>query len=51
MGGIIVALPKAEDAKSICDILKRRGMEVSAVCNTGSGILQEVSRFDYCVVI
>ena len=51
MGGIIVALPKTEDAKSICEILRRRGMEVSAVCNTGSSILQEASRFDYCVVI
>lgn len=51
MGGIIVALPKAEDAKNICEILRKRGMEVSAVCNTGSGILQEVRRFDFCVVI
>ncbi len=51
MGGIIVALPKAEDAKNICEILRKRGMEVSAVCNTGNGILQEVRRFDYSVVI
>lgn len=51
MGGIIVALPKAEDAKNICEILRKRGIEVSAVCNTGNGILQQVNRFDYSIVI
>lgn len=51
MGGIIVAMPKAEDAKNICEILRKRGLEVSVVCSTGSGILQNVNRFDHCIVI
>ncbi len=51
MGGIIVALPKTEDAKNICDILRRRGLEVSAVCTSGASILSSVNRFEHGVVI
>ncbi len=51
MGGIIVALPKTEDAKNICDILRRRGLEVSAICNTGASILSSVNRFEHGVLI
>lgn len=51
MGGIIVALPKEEDAKNICDILRRRGLEVSAVCTTGSSVLSSLNRFEHGVLI
>lgn len=41
MSSIIVALPKIEDAKKIRGILRKHGLEVSAVCTSGAGALQE----------
>ncbi len=51
MGGIIVALPKLEDAKHISEILKRRGIEIAYVCNTGANILSYASQLDGGIVI
>ncbi len=51
IGGIIVAVPKAEDAKNISDILRRSGLDVSVVCSTGAAVLSAVNRFEHSVVI
>lgn len=51
MGGIIVALPKLEDAKHISEILKRRGIEIAYVCNTGANVLAYASQLDSGIVI
>lgn len=51
MGGIIVALPKLEDAKHISEILKRRGIEIAYVCNTGAGVLTYANQLGECIVI
>lgn len=44
MTSIIVALPKAEDAKGIKNLLVRNGFPVAAVCTTGS---QAISYADH----
>lgn len=51
MGCIIVALPKGQDAKNISDILRRGGLETSAICTKGAGILSKVNTLEYGVVI
>lgn len=51
MSGIIVALPKLEDAKHIGDILKRRGIEIAYVCNTGANVLAYANQLDGGIVI
>lgn len=44
MGNIIVALPKTEDGKKIRNILQKHDLQVSAVCNLGVVVLQEIER-------
>lgn len=51
MGSIIIALPKLEDAKHISDILKRRGLETTAICTTASNVLSNVHQLDSGIVI
>lgn len=51
MGSIIVALPKLEDAKHISDILRRHGLETSAVCTNASKVLSTVHQQDSGIVI
>ncbi len=51
MGGIIVALPKTDDAKNICAILKKYGIDVSIVCSTGAEILSAANRYERSIVI
>lgn len=51
MGSIIIALPKLEDAKRISDILKRRGLEVAALCTSASGVLSKIHQLDSGIVI
>lgn len=51
MGSIIVAMPKIEDARHIREMLKRRGLETTAVCNTASGVLSQVHQLDSGIVI
>lgn len=51
MGSIIVALPKLEDAKRISEILKRRGLQPTAICTTASAVLSKVHQLDSGIVI
>lgn len=51
MGSIIIALPKIEDAKRINDVLKRHGLEATAICTTGSNVLSQIHQLDSGVVI
>lgn len=51
MSNIIVALPKLEDAKKISELLRRRGLETSALCTTGAGVLNQVQKYEDGVVI
>lgn len=51
MGSIIIALPRLEDAKRISDILKRRGLETTAICTTASNVLSQVHQLESGVII
>ena len=51
MSGIIVVLPKLEDAKQIRTILSRRGLDTAGVCTTGAGVLSRLSQIGSGVVI
>ena len=51
MGSILIALPKIEDAKHISDILRRRGLETTAICTSGAKVLSTVHELDSGVVI
>lgn len=51
MGSIIIALPKVEDAKRINDVLKRRGLEATAICTTASNVLSQVHQLDSGIII
>ena len=51
MGSIIIALPRLEDAKRISDILKRRGLEPTAVCTSASNVLSQIHQLDSGIVI
>lgn len=51
MGSIVIAMPKVEDAKHISDILKRRGLETSAICTKGSSVLSKLHQLDNGIVI
>ena len=48
---IIVAFPKAEDAKNIRNIIVRNGYQVSAVCVSGAQVLQTADRLGEGMVI
>ena len=51
MSSIIVAMPKADDAKKIAAVLRARGMGRAETCTTGAAILSRVHQLDYGVVI
>lgn len=51
MSSIIVAMPKADDAKKVAAILRARGMGRVETCTTGARILSRVHQLDYGVVI
>ena len=51
MAGVIVVFPKAEDAKSIRNLLVRNGYEVSAVCTSGAQALSVADRLGTGVVV
>lgn len=51
MGSIIIALPRLEDAKRISDILKRRGLEATAICTSASNVLSKVHQLDSGIII
>ena len=51
MTGIIVAFPKAEDAKNIKNLLVRNGFSVAAVCTAGSQAVSQADHFDSGIVI
>lgn len=51
MGSILIALPKIEDARHISDLLKSRGLEVSAICTSGAKVLSTVQHLDSGVII
>ena len=51
MASIIVAFPKAEDAKNIRNIIVRNGYQVSAVCVSGAQVLQTADSLGEGMVI
>lgn len=51
MGSILIALPNLENAKRISDVLKRRGLETTAICTTASNVLSQVHQLDSGIVI
>lgn len=51
MTSIIVALPKAEDAKGIKNLLVRNGFPVAAVCTTGSQTVSHADQLGGGIVI
>ncbi len=51
MAGIIVAFPKAEDAKNIKNLLVRNGFSVSAVCTTGAQAIGLADSYGKGIVI
>ncbi|MCM1267199.1 MAG: ANTAR domain-containing protein [Bacteroidales bacterium] len=51
MAGIIVVLPKPEDAKSIRNLLMKNGFQVSGVCTTGSQALSKLDDLSAGLVI
>ncbi len=51
MTGIIVAFPKAEDAKNIKNLLVRNGFSVAAVCTAGSQAASQADYYDSGIVI
>lgn len=52
MGGIIIALPKANDANTIAEIVRRTGLPFDiSICDTGAQVLRLVADRDFGVVI
>ena len=51
MTSIIVAFPKAEDAKNIRNIIARNGYQVSAVCVSGAQVLQAADNLGEGMVV
>lgn len=51
MAGIIVALPKVEDAKNIKNLLVRNGFSVSDVCTTGAQAIGLADSYGKGIVI
>ena len=51
MLSVIVAFPKIEDANNLKKVLVRNGIEVSAVCTSGSQIIGMANELDYGIVI
>lgn len=51
MDSMIVVFPKRDNAVKIRNILVRAGMEVSAVCTTGAGVLRYVESWEGGIVV
>lgn len=51
MAGIIVAFPKAEDAKKIKNLLVRNGFSVAAVCTTGAQAIGLADSYNRGIVV
>lgn len=51
MDSIIVAFHKNSDAHHISNILKRRGIETSMICTTGTEVLSQLQRLKHGIVI
>ena len=51
MANIIVAFPKAEDAKNIRNLLNRNGFHVIAVCTTGAQVLTCVEDLNDGIIV
>ncbi|MCI8466037.1 MAG: ANTAR domain-containing protein [Lachnospiraceae bacterium] len=51
MANIIVAFPKAEDAKNIRNILNRNGFHVIAICTTGAQVLNYAEELNDGIVV
>ena len=51
MAGVIVVFPKADDVKSIRNLLMRNGYEVSAACTSGAQALSAADRLGAGVVV
>lgn len=51
MAGVVVVFPKAEDARSIRNLLMRNGYEVSAVCTSGAQALTAADRLGTGVMV
>lgn len=51
MTGILIVFPKAEDGKSIRNLLVRHGYDVAAVCTLGSQVLNDLDMMSSGIVI
>ncbi|MCR5301801.1 MAG: ANTAR domain-containing protein [Lachnospiraceae bacterium] len=52
MGAILVAMPRHEDARKICDAIRQSGIfEDTYICETGSEILRKIEDMDISLVI
>lgn len=51
MTGVIIVLPKAEDAKSIKGLLSRSGITVSGVCTTGSSAIARADNLGGGIIV
>lgn len=51
MASIVVVFPKAEDAKSIKNLLAKSGFEVAAVCTTGAQAISQMDELGYGIVV
>ena len=51
MAGVIVVFPKADDVKSIRNLLIRNGYEVSAACTSGAQALSAADRLGAGVIV
>lgn len=51
MANIIVAFPKSEDAKSIKNLLVRNGFTVTAVCTTGTKVLNVIDDYNDGIIV
>ena len=51
MTGIIVALPKMDDARNMKNLLVRSGYQVTAVCTSGAQALAQTDNLDDGIVM
>ena len=51
MTGVIVAFPKAEDAKNIRNVLNRNGFNVILACTTGAQALQQMDNLEEGIIV
>ncbi len=51
MSGVIVVLPKSEDARNMKNLLARNGIEVAGVCTTGAQAIAQAENFNDGIVL